>query len=124
VEGPVVFLDGLERLGGRRIGHDDGNWAKRFLDRGEQVKKEVKKVTATKFGQTAVFGCLSFPNLVAVTFFSQRRLANGNTLFVNCHTGPDNPQIIEVTPEKQVVWTFKDFTTFGNSLPVAVVLDP
>ena len=49
------------------------------------------------------------------------RLANGNTRFINCHAGPDNPQIIEVTPDKQVVWTFKDFTTFGNSLPVAVV---
>jgi hypothetical protein len=52
------------------------------------------------------------------------RLPNGNTLLVNCHAGPANPQILEVTPDKQVVWTFKDFTTFGNSLPVAVVLAP
>ena len=52
------------------------------------------------------------------------RLANGNTRLINCHAGPDNPQIIEVTPEKEVVWTFRDFKTFGNSLPVAVVLDP
>lgn len=52
------------------------------------------------------------------------RLANGNTRFVNCHAGPDNPQIIEVTPDKQVVWTFKDFKTFGNSLPVAIVPEP
>ena len=52
------------------------------------------------------------------------RLPSGNTRFVNCHAGPGNPQIIEVAPDKQVVWTFKDFTTFGNSLPVAVVLDP
>jgi hypothetical protein len=49
---------------------------------------------------------------------------NGNTLLVNCHAGPEQPQIIEVTAEKQVVWTFKDFQTFGNSLPVAVVLEP
>jgi hypothetical protein len=49
------------------------------------------------------------------------RLANGNTRFINCHAGLDNPQIIEVTPKKEVVWTFKDFKTFGNSLPVAVV---
>lgn len=52
------------------------------------------------------------------------RLPNGNTLLVNCHAGPDNPQIIEVTHDKRVVWTFKDFTTFGNSMPVAVVQDP
>ena len=50
------------------------------------------------------------------------RLANGNTRLVNCHAGPDNPQIIEVTPAKQVVWTFHDFDTFGNSMPVALVL--
>ena len=50
------------------------------------------------------------------------RKENGNTVLVNCHAGPDNPQIIEVTPEKRVVWTFKDFETFGDSLPVAVVL--
>jgi hypothetical protein len=50
------------------------------------------------------------------------RLPNGNTRLVNCHAGPENPQIIEVTPAKEVVWTFRDFDTFGNSMPVAVVL--
>ena len=52
------------------------------------------------------------------------RKADGNTVIVNCHAGPENPQIIEVTSGKQVVWTFRDFTTFGNSMPVAVVLGP
>ena len=47
------------------------------------------------------------------------RLPNGNTLVVNCHAGPENPQIIEVTPDKRLVWSFKDFENFGNSLPVA-----
>jgi outer membrane protein assembly factor BamB len=51
------------------------------------------------------------------------RLENGNTRLVNCHAGPDNPQIIEVTPENKVVWTFRDFTTFGNAMPVARVLE-
>ena len=35
--------------------------------------------------------------------------------------GPENPQIIEVTPRKKVVWTFQDFEIFGNSLPVVVL---
>jgi hypothetical protein len=52
------------------------------------------------------------------------RLANGNTLLGNCHAGPDNPQFIEITPEKKVVWTFKDFKNFGNSTPVQAVLTP
>ena len=51
------------------------------------------------------------------------RLPNGNTLVVNCHAGPENPQIIEVTPAKQLVWSFKDFEHFGNALPVARVMD-
>ena len=51
-----------------------------------------------------------------------QRLENGNTLVGNCHAGPDQPQFIEVTPEKKVVWTFKDFTNFGNSMPVQAVL--
>ena len=52
------------------------------------------------------------------------RLPNGNTVFGNCHAGPDNPQFIEVTPEKKVVWTFKDFQNFGNSMPVQATLAP
>lgn len=50
------------------------------------------------------------------------RLSNGNTLVVNCHAGPENPQIIEVTPDKKLVWSFKDFEHFGNALPVARVM--
>lgn len=52
------------------------------------------------------------------------RLPNGNTLIGNCHAGPDNPQLIEVTPDRKVVWTWKDFTHFGNSTPVVEVLGP
>jgi hypothetical protein len=50
-------------------------------------------------------------------------LPNGNIVFGNTHAGPDNPQLIEVTRDKQVVWTLKDFQTFGNDLAAAVVLD-
>ncbi|MFM1945288.1 MAG: hypothetical protein RI897_4270 [Verrucomicrobiota bacterium] len=50
------------------------------------------------------------------------RLANGNTLIGNCHAGPENPQFIEVTPEREVVWSFRDFERFGNSTPVQWVL--
>jgi hypothetical protein len=50
-------------------------------------------------------------------------LPNGNLIVGNCHAGPDNPQLFEVTREKKVVWRFKDFQTFGNSLAAAHVLD-
>jgi PQQ-like domain len=50
-------------------------------------------------------------------------LPNGNLIMGNCHAGPDNPQLFEVTRDKKVVWTFKDFKTFGNGLAAAQVLD-
>jgi hypothetical protein len=50
-------------------------------------------------------------------------LPNGNVIVGNCHAGPDNPQLFEVTRDKKVVWQFKDFKTFGNSLAAAQVLD-
>jgi hypothetical protein len=50
-------------------------------------------------------------------------LPNGNIIVGNCHAGPDNPQLFEVTRDKKVVWTFKDFTTFGNGLAASQVLD-
>ncbi len=49
-------------------------------------------------------------------------LPNGNLIFGNCHAGPENPQLIEVTRDKKVVWTLKDFKTFGNDLAVGVVI--
>jgi hypothetical protein len=61
------------------------------------------------------------PGITLAWVTQVRRLQNGNTLFVNCHAGPKNPQIIEVTPDKEVVWTYRDFELFGNALPVAVV---
>jgi hypothetical protein len=50
-------------------------------------------------------------------------LPNGNIVIGNCHAGPDNPQVIEITRAKQVVWTFRDFKNFGNSTPTSQVLD-
>ncbi|MBM3823833.1 MAG: hypothetical protein FJ404_13275 [Verrucomicrobia bacterium] len=51
------------------------------------------------------------------------RLPNGNTLIGNCHAGPAHPQFIEVTRDKKVVWTFKDWKNFGDSTPVQWALD-
>jgi hypothetical protein len=50
-------------------------------------------------------------------------LPNGNLIVGNCHAGPENPQLIEITRDKKVVWSFKDHTTFGNDLATALVLD-
>jgi hypothetical protein len=63
------------------------------------------------------------PGITLAWVTTIEELKNGNLRFGNCHAGPDNPQIIEVTRQKEVVWTFHDFTNFGNSLANTLVLD-
>jgi hypothetical protein len=50
-------------------------------------------------------------------------LPSGNIIVGNTHAGESDPQLFEVTRDKQVVWTFRDFQNFGNSLAAAMVLD-
>jgi hypothetical protein len=52
-----------------------------------------------------------------------QQLPNGNLIIGNTHAGPDNPQLIEITHDKKVVWTLKDMTHFGNDLCASQVLD-
>jgi hypothetical protein len=63
------------------------------------------------------------PGITLAWLTQIERLPNGNTIVVNCHAGPDNPQIIEVTRDKKVAWSFRDFEHFGNAMAVASVLD-
>ena len=50
-------------------------------------------------------------------------LPNGNVVIGNCHAGPDQPQLVEVTRDKKVAWTFKDFKHFGDATSNSQVLD-
>lgn len=63
------------------------------------------------------------PGVTLAWVTSLHALPNGNVIIGNCHAGPENPQLIEVTREKQVVWQMRDFNTFGNSLAMAHVVD-
>ena len=49
-------------------------------------------------------------------------LPGGNILINNCHAGANNPQLIEVNREKRVVWSFRDFDRFGDSLTNSQIL--
>ncbi len=49
-------------------------------------------------------------------------LSNGHIVIGNCHAGPGNPQVIEIDRAKRVVWRFRDFERFGDSLPTSQVL--
>src|SRR5205814_282053 len=50
-------------------------------------------------------------------------LPSGNLVIGNTHAGEVNPQLFEVTREKKVIWSFRDFKTFGNSVAAAMELD-
>ncbi|HEY6401576.1 MAG TPA: hypothetical protein VI479_09215 [Blastocatellia bacterium] len=62
------------------------------------------------------------PGVTLAWVTTLQQLPNGNLIIGNTHAGPDNPQLIEVTRDKKVVWTFKDFTNFGNNLVAAQAL--
>ena len=49
--------------------------------------------------------------------------ANGNYIVGNCHAGPENPQIFEITKEKKVVWEYNEFELVGNGLACWQVLN-
>jgi hypothetical protein len=55
---------------------------------------------------------------------SATRLANGNTII--CSRGGDGkgPQLVEVTPDKKVVWVLRDWANFGPATAVQVLDDP
>lgn len=52
-----------------------------------------------------------------------RVLRNGNIVFGNCHAGPGQPQLVEVTRNKQVVWSFHNFEHLGNDTAASQVLE-
>jgi hypothetical protein len=49
-------------------------------------------------------------------------LPNGHILIGNCHAGPKNPQLIEVTRGKKVVWSLTDFKNLGNATAATELL--
>jgi hypothetical protein len=63
------------------------------------------------------------PGITLAWVTTLQLLPNGNLIVGNTHAGETNPQLCEVTRDKKVVWTFRDFNAFGNSLAAAMVLD-
>ena len=50
-------------------------------------------------------------------------LPNGNIVVTNTHAEGETPQIFEVTRDKELVWDFLDWETFGNDLCANMLLD-
>jgi len=62
------------------------------------------------------------PGVTLAWVTSLEMLPNGNIVVGNCHAGPDNPQLIEVTKDKKLVWSFKDFKNLGNSTAASATI--
>ncbi len=52
------------------------------------------------------------------------RLANGNTIFTSRGQRGKGPQLIEVTPDKEIVWVLHDWKTVGDATAVQILDDP
>lgn len=63
------------------------------------------------------------PGITLAWVTTVQALPNGNVIINNCHAGKENPQLIEVTRDKKVVWSLNNFDVYGNSLAVGQVLD-
>lgn len=51
------------------------------------------------------------------------RLANGNTI-CSRGGGGKGPQLVEITPDKKVVWVLQDWKTLGDATAVQILDDP
>lgn len=63
------------------------------------------------------------PGIVLAWVTMLHLLPDGNIIVGNCHAGPDQPQLIEVTRDKKLVWAFHNFRQFGNGLAAAQVFN-
>ncbi|MES2920617.1 MAG: hypothetical protein V4819_03675 [Verrucomicrobiota bacterium] len=52
------------------------------------------------------------------------RLANGNTIFASRGQGGKGPQLIEVTPDKKVVWVMQEWKHINGVTAVQILDDP
>ena len=52
------------------------------------------------------------------------RLANGNTIFCSRGGGGRGPQLVEVTPDKKVVWVLQDWQDLGDASALQILDDP
>jgi len=52
------------------------------------------------------------------------RLANGNTIFCSRGRRGEGPQLVEVTPDKRVVWVLEDWQDLGPATAVQILDDP
>jgi hypothetical protein len=92
-----------------------------ITDENDVLTREVnaKKETVWEVSKSDIPDQYWYGNAQSVT-----RLANGNTII--CSRGGDHhgPQLVEVNPNKKVVWVLQDWQNFGPATAVQVLDEP
>jgi hypothetical protein len=83
----------------------------------------VVEVTPEKKVVWEIKGKVPATNIELKWMTCLQEMDNGNFIVGNCHAGPNNPQIFEITRDKKVVWEFNEFELVGNGLACWQVLD-
>ena len=83
------------------------------------VEVNPKKETVWEVSKADIPDQYWYSNSQSVT-----RLANGNTII--CSRGGDHhgPQLVEVTPDKKLVWVLQDWQHFGPATAVQILDEP
>lgn len=63
------------------------------------------------------------PGVTLAWVTTLQELPNGNLVIGNCHAGEENPQIVEITRDKELVWSWFNWTEFGDALSNSLVVD-
>ena len=87
--------------------------------------------STTAFGQKApaakpapLMKILSRFTTLACRPWAAVRLKNGNTIVGSRETEGKTPQLVEVTPDKKVVWVLQDWANFGPATAVQILDEP
>jgi outer membrane protein assembly factor BamB len=93
-----------------------------ITDEGDKLTREVnpKGETVWEFKNTDLPEAYRFVEAPQ----SCTRLANGNTIFCSRGNKGKTPQLVEVTPDKKVVWVLWDYQSLGSATAVQILDDP
>jgi hypothetical protein len=93
-----------------------------ITDEQDSLSREVnpKGETVWEFKNTDLPGAYRFVQAPQTC----TRLANGNTIFTSRGGAGKGPQLVEVTPDKKVVWVLQDWQNLGDATAVQILDDP
>ena len=92
-----------------------------ITDENDVLTREVnsKKKTVWEVSRADIPDRYWYGNSQSVT-----RLANGNTIICSRGDNRHGPQLVEITPQKKVVWVLQDWEQFGPATAVQVLDEP